>query len=174
MQYETIILELLSRIKKLEEDVEMLKKSHSTYDHNSSEKNHDMEVSVMSKQDSSVVYKKMTDEMIEMCYLCGKKVSMGDSAPDLADDIVDATGMNRNSALMYLYAVSGMLNGEIYKRAISSKALKYFFDRISNEYGSKGLRKAIQATKLHIDYRRDCGHTVDSIEAICSYYEGKI
>ena len=55
MQYETIILELLSRIKKLEDDVEMLKKSQSAYDHNSSEKNHEMEVSVMSKQDSSVV-----------------------------------------------------------------------------------------------------------------------
>ena len=65
MQYETIILELLSRIKKLEDDVEMLKKSQSAYDHNSSEKNDDMEVSVMSKQDSSVVYKKMTDEMID-------------------------------------------------------------------------------------------------------------
>ena len=174
MQYETIILELLSRIKKLEEDVEMLKKSHNTCENNCAEKNEDMETPIMSKQDSSVVYKKMTNEMIEMCYLCGKKVSEGDSAPDLADDIVDATGMNRNSALMYLYAVSGMLNGEIYKRAISSKALKYFFDRISNEYGSKGLRKAIQATKLHIDYRRDCGHTVDSIEEICSSYERRI
>ena len=50
MQYETIILELLSRIKKLEDDVEMLKKSQSAYDHNSSEKNDDMEVSVMSKR----------------------------------------------------------------------------------------------------------------------------
>ena len=174
MQYDTIILELLSRIKKLEEDVEMLKKTHITCDSNCSEKNEDMEMPIMSKQDSSVVYKKMTDEMIEMCYLCGKKVSMGDSAPELADDIVNATGMNRNSALMYLYAVSGMLNGEIYKRAISSKAMKYFFDRISNEYGSKGLRKAIQATKLHLDYRRDCGHTVDSSEEICNSYERKI
>ena len=65
MQYETIILELLSRIKKLEEDVEMLKKSHITFDNTRSEKNEDMEVLIMSKRDSSVVYKKMTDEMID-------------------------------------------------------------------------------------------------------------
>lgn len=174
MQYETIILELLSRIKKLEDDVEMLKKSQSVYESNSVKNYDEVYNSLVSKQDSSVVYKKMTDEMIEMCYLCGKKVSMGDSVPELADDIVDATGMNRNSALMYLYAVSGMLNGEIYKRAISSKALKYFFDRISKEYGSKGLRKAIEATKLHINYRRDCGHTVDSIEEICDSYARRI
>ena len=174
MQYETIILELLSRIKKLEEDVEMLKKTHITCDSNCSEKNEDMEMPIMSKQDSSVVYKKMTDDMIEMCYRCGKKVSEGESAPELADDIVDETGMNRNSALMYLYAVSGMLKGEIYKRAISAKAMKFFFDRIFNDFGSKGLKNAIKATKLHINYRKDCGIPVDTIEEICESYERRL
>lgn len=174
MQYETIILELLSRIKKLEEDVENLKNSQSECESGTAGTLDDADTPIASRRESSVTYKKMTDEMIEKCYLCGKKVSMGDNVSDLADDIVDATGMNRNSAIMYLYAVSGMLNGEIYKRAISSKALKYFFDRISNEYGSEGLKKAIQSTKLHIEYRRDCGHTVDSIEKICKSYERRL
>ena len=75
---------------------------------------------------------------------------------------------------MYLYAVQGMLEGTIYKRAISAKAMKKYYDTIFDEYGSNGLRKAIQATRLHIAYRRDCGHTVDSIEEICDAYENRL
>ena len=174
MQYETIILELLSRIKKLEEDVEILKKAQSECGNSTTSILVDNNTSVATRRESVVAYKKMTDDMIEMCYRCGKKVSEGESAPELADDIVDETGMNRNSALMYLYAVSGMLKGEVYKRAISAKALKFFFERISNDFGSKGLKNAIRATKLHIDYRRDCGLPVDSIKEICDNYERRI
>ena len=174
MQYETIILEMLSRIKKLEEDVEKLKKNQTECEFSTTRISDNTDITVSSRRESTVVYKKMTDNMIEMCYRCGKKVSEGESAPELADDIVDETGMNRNSALMYLYAVSGMLKGEIYKRAISAKALKYFFERISNDFGSRGLKNAIQSTKLHINYRRDCGLAVDSIEEICNHYEEKI
>lgn len=174
MQYETIILEMLSRIKKLEEDVEKLKDSQSESELNSTRTLDDADIPTVSRRESSVTYKKMTDDMIEMCYRCGKKVSEGESAPELADDIVDETGMNRNSALMYLYAVSGMLKGEIYKRTISAKAMKYFFDRIFNDFGSAGLKNAIKATKLHINYRKDCGIPVDTIEEICESYEGRL
>ena len=55
MQYETIILELLSRIKKLEEDVEELKQSRQ---------NNIVEQENASSG-SSVSYTKMTDEMID-------------------------------------------------------------------------------------------------------------
>ena len=174
MQYETIILEMLSRIKKLEEDVENLKKSQSECEPNTTRTLDDTDMPIVSRRESSVTYKKMTDDMIEMCYRCGRKVSEGESAPELADDIVDETGMNRNSALMYLYAVSGMLKGEIYKRTISAKALKFFFERISNDFGSKGLKNAIKATKLHRDYRRGCGLPFESIKDICDSYERKI
>ena len=61
-----------------------------------------------------------------------------------------------------------MLDGVIYKRAINSKALQKYCDNIWNEFGRKGLEKAIQATKLHIEYRREFGHPVDSIEEICN------
>lgn len=174
MQYEIIILELLSRIKKLEDEVGELKQAISSlattnaaiddtgngvYDENS---------------DSSVAYKKMTDEMIDICYKCGKKLVAGENVQELADDIAYATGMNRNSAVMYLYAVQGMLEGTIYKRAISAKAMKRYYDTIWNESGSQGLKKAIHATRLHIDYRRECGHTVDSIEEICNQYESRL
>ena len=164
MQYETIILELLSRIKKLEEDVEELKQSRQN--------------NVVDQENatsaSSVSYTKMTDEMIEICYKCGKMVFQGENAQELADDVAEETGMNRNSAFMYIYVVSSLLSGEIYKRAISKKALEIYFKKIFQDYGSDGLRKAIKATRLHIDYRKSCGHTVDSIEEACDKAEARL
>ena len=174
MQYETIILELLSRIKKLEDDVSELKRAHAVMNATPApfvceEDNVAIEVG-----ESTVAYKKMTDEMIDICYKSGKKVANGENPQELADDIAESTGMNRSSAVMYLYAVQGMLSGTIYKRAISAKALKKYLDTIWNEYGSQGLKKAIHATRLHVDYRRSCGHMVDSIEEICNRYEKRL
>lgn len=173
MQYETIILELLSRIKKLEEEVGELKqvlltRSLVQVPDNSANNIED------ERTDATVSYTKMTDEMIDICYKCGKKLASGENAQELADDIAESTGMNRNSAIMYLYAVQGMLDGTIYKRAISAKAMRRYYDTIWNESGSVGLKKAIQATRLHIQYRRECGHTVDSIEEICKQYESRL
>jgi len=164
MQYETIILELLSRIKKLEEDVEELKQFRQN---NVVEQENTTSV-------SSVSYTKMTDEMIEICYKCGKMVFQGENAQELADDVAEETGMNRNSAFMYIYVVSSLLSGEVFKRAISKKALEIYFKKIFQEYGSEGLKKAIKATRLHIDYRKSCGHTVDSIEEVCDKAEARL
>lgn len=174
MQYETIILELLSRIKKLEEEVTELKQVLLTSTSAQISNNNVVNDISDERNDGSVSYTKMTDEMIDICYKCGKKLASGENAQELADDIAESTGMNRNSAIMYLYAVQGMLDGTIYKRAISAKAMRRYYDTIWNESGSAGLKKAIKATRLHIDYRRECGHTVDSIEEICNQYERKL
>ena len=167
MQYETIILELLSRIKKLEDDVNELKQFQnnlSSFPNNDDKNLEGSEYQIMNN--ATVSYKKMTDEMIDICYKCGKKVSAGESVQELADDIAESTGMNRNSAIMYLYAVQGMLDGTIY--------MKKYYDNIFNVYGSDGLKRAIRATRLHIDYRRECGQNVDSIEDICNAYEKRL
>ena len=174
MQYETIILELLSRIKKLEDDVSELKRTLDTRNTTPVTLTQGEDDAESTGRKATVTYKKMTDEMMDICYKCGKKVANGENAQELADDIAESTGMNRNSAVMYLYAVQGMLNGTIYKRAISATAMKKYFDTIWNEHGSKGLEKAIYATRLHIEYRRSCGHMVDSIEEICARYEKRL
>lgn len=75
---------------------------------------------------------------------------------------------------MYLYAVDGMLEGKVYKKAISNKAIRKYLDNILREYGSVGLKKVIQAVGLHVDYRRSCGHQVDSIERICREYDERV
>lgn len=170
MSYETVILELLTRIKNLENEVEAIKQQLNIAAAITS----DGENGGIASNAAATQYTKMTDEMIEICYRCGKKVHQGENLQELADDIAAETGMNRNSAIMYLYAVSGMLSGTIYKRSISGKALKIYLNKIFNEFGSAGLKRAIKATRLHIDYRRDCGHTVDSIEKICDEFESSL
>lgn len=174
MQYETIILELLSRIKKLEDEVSELKKALHAPSATLVTNDDTVSGNYEENTDSSVSYTKMTDEMIDICYKSGKKLAAGENVQDLADDIAESTGMNRNSAVMYLYAVQGMLDGTIYKRAISAKAMRRYYDTIWNEIGSVGLKKAIKATRLHIAYRRECGHIVDSIEEICNQYESRL
>ena len=166
MQFETIILELMSRIQKLEEEVTLLKQR---LDEGAETKADD---SIM--QEPNTAYKKMTDEMIELCYKYGKKVHQGENIQEIADDIVYETGMNRNSAIMYLQVVDSMLSGTIYKRAINSKALQKYYENIWNEYGTAGLKKATTATKYHIEYRRELGHPVDSIEEICNKWERRL
>ena len=82
--------------------------------------------------------------------------------------------MNRNSAIMYLYAVDALLSGTVFKRAISRKALKEYYDLILGEYGTNGLRQALEATRLHIKYRKDCGLTADAMEELCRAYESRL
>ena len=72
-----------------------------------------------------------------------QKISCGESVQESADCIVETTGMNKNSATMYLYAVQGMFNATIYKRAVSAKAMKEYYDNILKDYGSEGLKSFI-------------------------------
>lgn len=170
MQYDTIILELLSRIKTLEKEVAEIRERIS---HMAQESGADMPAEGEPQTGASAGYQKMTDKMIMMCYKCGKKLHEGEALTDLVDGIADETGMNRNSAIMYLYAVSAMLDGTIYKRAISAKATRMYYKQIFDDFGSRGLKKALQATRLHIEYRKDCGHTVDSIEKLYEEYRNR-
>lgn len=167
MQYETIILELLSRIKVLEDEVTAIKQTLNTTEAANSNPE------IQSDRASST-YQKMSDEMILACYECGKRLHNGENLASLVKSVMDETDMNRNSAIMYLYAVSAMLEGTIYKRAISTKATKMYFDQILNEYGKHGLKNALKSANLHINYRKEFGHTVDSIEELYKQYLSRL
>lgn len=165
MQYESVILDLLTRIMKLEEEVRQLSEKLNQLEQLPSESEPQS-----GRAESSSTYQKLTDEQIRLCYQSGKKISEGENVADLADEIVAATGMNRNSAIIYLNAVNSMLNGKVYKRAINISATGQYFDWIFNEYGVKGIQRALKATQLHINYRKECGHTVDSLEELYERY----
>ncbi len=92
----------------------------------------------------------------------------------LAKEVCAKTGMNKNNALMTIFAVMALLNGELYKRAISGKALARYFDNILRDYGKGKLQVAIAAMRMHVNYRRALHHNVDLLEQICDRYQKMI
>lgn len=177
MQYETIILELMSRIKVLEEDVSCMKATLQTFEAAGNFAGGTTDTpSVPVPVLRNTTYTKMTDRMIDRCYEYGKKAYCTRHANigDYADLVADETHMNRSSALMYIYAVKCMLEGKVFKRAVSSKALRRYFAEIDTDFGKNGLSNAIAATRAHIEYRQSCKFPADSIIAVCDEFQKKI
>ncbi len=189
MQYEVVIMDLMSRIIKLEKEVEELKKERSA---SAIECDDRAKAPVFASDvimtdassltgDDGVGRVKMTEEMMRICFDAAERLyrtkcvgrSIGGAVSDLADEIVSEYGMNHSTAVIYIYVVLALLEGAVFKRAISSTALKMYMDMIFKKYGIKGLERAIKATRAHVKYRRQCGHKVDSIEEICDEYERK-
>lgn len=97
--------------------------------------------------------KKITDDMIVLCYEYAKKVYNGEIDEKQAINFIyKQEGMNPGTAKDYLTAFFRMMEGEKYIRTISLKAYQYYLDRISNEYSESGLKIALKAIKKHINY----------------------
>lgn len=178
MQYDSIILEIISRIKQLETRCDKIE-DHisqlelSCYEIHQAILNQNTEVSEEMTVQNGGQKQKMTREMIDACYHCGVALFQQEGI-DLGkeiDRLTINTGVNRNSAIMYVYAVKNMLSGQVYKRAISQTATELFFQYILRDFGKEMLKKAVSATRSHITYRRECGHIVDGLEALCNQYE---
>ena len=159
MTNDAIILELLRRIQVLENEVEILKKQ------------------LLSPKPEIEPAKKpritTTPEMIKACYLYGEQAYKSPKADikKFVSNVVKETGMNKDSAAMYIYAVKYMLEGVAFKRAINLEANRTYFDTIRDKYGKNGLKKAIKSTREHITYRQGFNHNVDSIIKLCDEYE---
>lgn len=141
MQYETIILEMMSRIQKLEDEVGELKKSLKA---NSVE-----QFEIQPKRNV-----KVTPEMTRLCYEKAKQAYNNPylDTNDLAEDVSEKTGMNFNTAKMNIYSIVQMLKGEEYNRLLSADSLDLCLNMIYEEFGRQGLEKALTATRLHIEY----------------------
>lgn len=162
MQYDAILLELMSRIQVLEKEVAGLKQTVQALESHTGE-----------DASRSQPYTKLTQPMMEVCYRYGKKAfqTPGAKLGQYADDAAAQTDMNRSSALMYIYAVKCMLEGNVFKRALSVKAIRHYLSAIYEDFGKPGLDKALQATRKHVEYRRSLGHSVNSIAALCDQME---
>lgn len=175
MQYDTIILELMVRIKALETEVADLKTALHTLEATVHPVD-TADTSAPTAPPHGTSYTKMTEQMMEICYNYGKKAHQTPDANIGAygDMVASETEMNRNSAIMYISAVESLLAGKVFKRTISAKALRKYFSTIHAEFGNAGLAKAIHATRQHIEYRRGCNFPVDSLVALCDTFESKL
>ena len=174
MEIEKIILELLSRIKVLEEEVSSLKEiiiNQNTSVQNTADGNEDDKHKSKKKN-----YTRTNQKMIDECYKFGKMAYSNPDADikDFADTVMKETGMNKSSAYIYIYVVQSMLKGEQFKRHINSNALKRYFELILIEFGKEGLRKALFATQQHIEYLKQCNLPVKGFVNICDEFKVKI
>lgn len=182
MQYDSIILELMSRIKTLEGEVSQLKEivqelQSSTPASPSSPVTPAQEHEpTESTHTHSTSYTKTTDAMIDLCYVYGKEAYQhpGSNLWSYADKVSKESGMNRNSAFMYICGVKNLLEGSVYKRAMNAKALRKYFSAIYADFGKAGLEKAISSARKNIDYRTSFQLPSDSSISICEEFEAML
>lgn len=163
MQYETIILEMMSRIQKLEEEVEELKNTISSN-------------SIEPSDSQTKRNVKVTPEMTRLCYEKAKAVYSDPylDTNDLAEEVSNQAGMNFNTAKMNIYSITQMLKGEEYNRLLSADSLALCLDMIYKEFGLQGLKKALKATELHIEYLKTKGMATSKLISVFTKYKGMI
>ncbi|MBR2013466.1 MAG: hypothetical protein IJ995_04550 [Clostridia bacterium] len=169
MQYEKVILEMLARIQTLEEQVRELQQAAKPT----------VETFVQETLTPPTARRtntKVTEEMLEECYRMGRLVYEGDKRDIsiLAELVSQKTDMNPNNALMTIFAVVAMLNGELYKRTLSSKATAKFFENIQRDYGNGALQRAVASIRQHINYRRKLNYNADLLEYTCDQFQKQL
>ena len=159
MQYETIILELMSRVQKLEEEVEELKGII---------KSTNIQADAQPKRNV-----KVTPEMTKLCYEKAKQAYNNEylDTNELAKEVADQTGMNFNTAKMNIYSITQMLKGEEFNRLLSADSLDLCLSLIYDEYGFTGLQKALKATGLHIEYLKTKDMATAKLLSVYNKYE---
>ena len=101
----------------------------------------------------------ITEDIINKAYNSAKKVYEGITDYDTVIDELTEAGMNHRSAEIYVEDFIKMMNGEVYKRAISAMAAEIYINRIRKDYGSEFSKKAIASLELNFNYQQEYGTT---------------
>lgn len=175
MQYDAIILELMSRIQSLETSYNELKERISTLEEARTFPSADAESASLPESPAPEGRQKMTSAMIEACYRRSVELAQNPQGDPQRQALLlsQECGMNRGSAAVYLYVIGCMLSGTVYKRAISQTATAVYFQNILRDFGPDRLAKAVAAARGHIAYRQSLGHVVDGLIQVCDRYEAR-
>jgi 5-methylcytosine-specific restriction enzyme A len=99
---------------------------------------------------------KVSNDLAPIAYKLAKDVYYNRlTLTEARDRLVEEYGMNSNSAVDYILSFRHFLKGERYTRTNNAYAAEYFINAIYNDYGSTGLKNALKALKLHIEYYED-------------------
>ena len=96
-----------------------------------------------------------TITMSQIISIYQNALAVNDRKTKMIEAITNMTllGMHQKSARMYLVAAIAMLEGTHYGSTINEKATVYFLDRILDDFGADGLKRALTAMKSHLDYQ---------------------
>ncbi len=82
-----------------------------------------------------------------------KEISIEDAVARLVDDYQ----MNEASASMVIHFLQHMLKEKEYKRTLSTSHVKYYANRIFEDFGVEKLKIFLKGLELHIKYRQSIG-----------------
>lgn len=96
---------------------------------------------------------KITDAMIRAAYRVARQVFDGEVSPRKGvETLVESSGFNVNSAKHAVENLGHMLSSRVYKMVNSRAMTEYYLGSILEDYGAAGLRHALAALELHLDY----------------------
>lgn len=97
-----------------------------------------------------------------------KEISLKEAQSELQN-----LGINKNSAVDYLYNYANLIEGKVFTRTMNVLSTRYFLDNIYSKLGQDILRKALQSLSLHIDYYEGIteGKVVKRKELLNEYLE---
>ncbi|MCD7872539.1 MAG: hypothetical protein LUG21_04440 [Clostridiales bacterium] len=163
MEYERIILEMLSRIKKLEADVKELRENlnfENSEKISAPEKNNDSDLEI-------------NDEMIDLCYQYGKTAFENDisNIEILSEKAEKETGIPEKDAFSFISAVVSMLKGQELESSLSEKQMDRYLSYIFSEYGTDGLKTALNSVSARINRLKADGTQSDEENKIYIKYK---
>jgi 5-methylcytosine-specific restriction protein A len=96
---------------------------------------------------------RIPDEASVAAYDVAKRVYEGSLARETGlSSLTSAHSMNPSSAADYLGIFSCMVEGRRYTRTNNAFATDYYLTQIHKDYGADGLRNALTALSLHLEY----------------------
>lgn len=96
----------------------------------------------------------ITSEMIAACYDLAKEIRRSKKTLEQAVSEMTTMGMNKSSATMYLTGLAQIFKGELYRRAISGSAEKYYIQHIGDDFGEEAADLARQAIAKNHQYQK--------------------
>ena len=86
---------------------------------------------------------------------------------------LERQGINKNSAVDYLYNYGNLVEGKVFTRTMNVISTRYYLDNIYSKLGIDKLKLALQSLSLHIDYYEGVteGNVVKRKELLNEYLE---
>lgn len=98
---------------------------------------------------------KITNEIVEKAYEVAKDFHYERKTLKQAQGILVKSGMNKNSAMGYIYNYSNLIQGKIFTWTTNAYGTDYYLKKIYEESGQAGLQNALISLSQHIDYYED-------------------
>lgn len=108
---------------------------------------------------------------LEHIFKLSQQVARSQTSLAKAADILHKQhAIKESSGRMTLSSLGRLLNGEVYKRALTIQIVEYALARVSDESGPIGLRQTLKGLSAHIDYRNSGGVNTPGLQTVLAKF----